>query len=100
MLRAYCVENGRLQKVDDGPVDLDMLHRSIWVDLIAPDDAARESVMRLYKQDIPESGEVEGIAASARHSKDEQGLDSHASVLYNTAGRSQNVTVACTGTKD
>ncbi len=100
MLRAYCVENGRLQKVDDGPVDIDMLHRSIWVDLIAPDDAERESVMRLYKQDIPESEEVEEIEASARYFKDEQGLHIHSLFLYNTEGRSKNVTVACTVSKD
>src|SRR5690554_8045061 len=100
MLRAYCVEKGRLQKVDDGPVDIDVPHRSIWVDLIAPDAAERESVMRLYKQDIPESEEVEEIEASARYFKDEQGVHIPSLFLYNTEGRSRNVTVDCKVSKD
>src|SRR5690606_3735662 len=101
MLRAYRVERGRLQKIDAGPTyDMDMLTTSLWVDLIAPDDTERERVMRLYKQDIPESEDVEEIEASARYFKDEQGLHIHSLFLYNTEGRSKNVTVACTVSKD
>src|SRR5690606_8679885 len=60
----------------------------------------RGSGMRLYKQEIPESEEVEEIEASARYFKDEQGLHIHSLFLYNTEGRSRNGTVACTVTKD
>lgn len=101
MLRAYGLERGRLRKIDAGPsYDMDMLNASIWIDLIAPDDTERERVMILYKQDIPESEEVEEIEASARYFKDEQGLHINSLFLYSSEGRSKNTTVACTVTKD
>jgi magnesium transporter len=101
MLRAYRLENSRLQKIDGDQIqDRDMLKQSVWVDLIAPDDDERERVLNLYKQDIPESDEVEEIEASARYFKDEQGLHIHSLFLYSTEGRYKNVTVACTLNKD
>ncbi|MDT8398640.1 MAG: magnesium/cobalt transporter CorA [Pseudomonadales bacterium] len=94
----------RLFKIDKGLVlDLDVpteqqqarLIEANWVDAHEPDERERGLLRNLLHTNVPESGEVEEIEASARCFVDQAGVHVHSLFLVQTEGRHSTVSVAC-----
>lgn len=69
---------------------------AVWVDLIDPTEEEREKVAILYRQELPETDEVDEIEASARFYIDEDGLHIHSLFLHEVDGHPHNTSVAFT----
>ncbi|HBP69097.1 MAG TPA: magnesium transporter CorA, partial [Alcanivorax sp.] len=65
-----------------------------WIDLVDASDEEREQLQHLFRQNLPESDDVEEIEASARFFHDEYGLHVHSLFVYQAEGRHRTSTVA------
>lgn len=80
MLRAFELNENRLQRVD---IDAgNSIADSIWLDLVEPEEAERERVMRELGQELATRPELEDIEATARFFEDEDGLHIHSFFFY------------------
>ena len=70
--------------------------QSIWVDLVDPEDDERAEVEALYRQQLPETEDVEEIEASARCYEDETGLHINSLFLHESEGRYRNLSIGFT----
>jgi magnesium transporter len=95
MLTAFAVHQGRLEQIrtgDGAPLPED----AVWVDLVDPTDEQRAQIESMYRQHLPETGEVEEIEATARSFQDESGLHIRSLFLHYVEGNPQNASVAFT----
>lgn len=92
MITTYHILNGCLVQ---GDADADLAHAR-WIDLVAPDDAERDRVEGLLRQELPETQDVEEIEASARYYEDATGLRIHSLFLHDVDGKPHNTSVAFT----
>jgi magnesium transporter len=91
MLRAFELNENRLHRLDAEA----SVASAIWLDLVEPEEADRERLLRELGQELATRPELEDIEATARFFEDEDGLHIHTFFFYNeeTAG---NSTVAFT----
>jgi len=91
MLRAFELQENRLHRIDAEA----SIGSAIWLDLVEPEDADRDRLLRELGQELATRPELEDIEATARFFEDEDGLHIHTFFFYNeeTAG---NSTVAFT----
>ena len=99
MLNALTLKNGRLVPLAEDRL-ADTLQEATWVDLIDPDADERERVQQLYRQELPETEDVDEIEASARFYEDAGGLHIHSLFLQDVDDRPRNTSVAFTVTRD
>ncbi len=95
MLNAYIGETGRLLPADPS-VELSVLERAVWLDLIDPTDEELARVSDLLRQELPDPEDVDEIEASSRFYEDEVGLHIHSLFLHEVEGRPRNTSVAFT----
>ncbi len=95
MIYGFTLRNHRLDQLNI-EADATTLNQAIWIDLLKPDDAEREQVESMYRQNLPEPEEVEEIEASARFFEDADGLHLHSYFLHRQDKRISNSTVAFT----
>lgn len=91
MLRAFELHENRLHRLESEA----SVASAIWLDLVEPEDADRDRLLRELGQELATRPELEDIEATARFFEDEDGLHIHTFFFYNeeTAG---NSTVAFT----
>jgi len=91
MLRAFELNENRLHRLDAEA----SVASAIWLDLVEPEEADRDRLLRELGQELATRPELEDIEATARFFEDEDGLHIHTFFFYNeeTAG---NSTVAFT----
>lgn len=95
MLTTYIFENGRPVQIE-APEDPTCLTGASWLDLVDPSDEERAAVTAYYRQELPDTEDVEEIEASARSYEDEAGLHIHSLFLHDVDGRARNTSVAFT----
>lgn len=95
MLRFFKIENGLIREMDIASGSLNaFLAAADWIDAHEPDDSERELLENLLHADVPDSGEVEEIEASARCFVDKAGLHIHSLFLAQSENRHVTVSVA------
>lgn len=95
MLNVFQLYNNRLLRLDAN--EHGILKKSIWIDLIEPNDKERKGIQLELGQVLATKIELENIEASARFFEDEDGLHIHSFFFYSDAeDRSGNATVAFT----
>ena len=99
MLNALTLERGRLVPLAENRL-AEALEDATWVDLIDPDTDERDRVQRLYRQELPETEDVDEIEASARFYEDAGGLHIHSLFLQEVEDRPRNTSVAFTVTRE
>jgi magnesium transporter len=99
MLNALTLQEGRLVPLAEDRL-AEALEEATWVDLIDPDADERERVQQLYRQELPETEDVEEIEASARFYEDAGGLHIHSLFLQDVDDRPRNTSVAFTVTRE
>lgn len=100
MLRAFALQNGRLEQTSAGEDDAAALRQAAWIDLVRPSDSERQCVEAIYRQSLPEPEEVEEIEATARFFEDADGVHLHSYFLHRIDGRTHVSTVAFTLSRD
>jgi magnesium transporter len=95
MLNAYIFEDDRPVAVET-PQNPTCLTGASWLDLVDPSDEERAAVTACYRQELPDTEDVEEIEASARSYEDEAGLHIHSLFLHDVDGRARNTSVAFT----
>ena len=94
MLQIYRIENGVLrEKATDDMLPV-LAEEASWIDLEEPDEAERNQVQQFFKDEMPDSDDMEEIESSARYFSDEQGLHVHSLFLFQSEGRVRTSTVA------
>ncbi|HEY0721548.1 MAG TPA: magnesium/cobalt transporter CorA [Gammaproteobacteria bacterium] len=95
MLNVYIFENGRPVAVET-PQTPTCLTGATWFDLLDPTEDERAVVTACYRQELPDTEDVEEIEASSRSYEDEAGLHIHSLFLHDVEGRARNTNVAFT----
>src|SRR5690606_13632161 len=97
MLRFYAVNRGIIKTIDpeeDNNI-AETFRRADWIDAHDPTEEERALLEKLVHPDLPESGEMEEIEASARFFLDSAGIHVHSLFLTHSEGRHQTVSIAC-----
>ena len=94
MLHVYDIERGVLRERDVAELTPGTADAASWIDLVDASDEEREQLQHLFRQNLPESDDVEEIEASARFFHDEYGLHVHSLFVYQAEGRHRTSTVA------
>ena len=94
MLHVYDIEKGVLRERDVAELTPGTSDAASWIDLVDASDEEREQLQHLFRQNLPESDDVEEIEASARFFHDEYGLHVHSLFVYQAEGRHRTSTVA------
>jgi magnesium transporter len=96
MLRLFKIEEGLIREIEFTADQISgCLPEAEWIDAHEPDVDERKLLERLLHADLPESGEVEEIEASARCFVDQAGIHVHSLFLAQNEGRHNTVSVAC-----
>ena len=77
MLHVYDIERGVLRERDVAELTPGTSDEASWIDLVDASDEERQQLQHLFRQNLPESDDVEEIEASARFFHDEYGLHVH-----------------------
>lgn len=99
MLISYVREDDQFYTAES-EIDASFLQSSAWLDLIDPTDGERTSLSDLLAGDLPKTGDVEEIEATARSFVDEDGIHLHSLFLHDVEGKQKNTSVAFTLTPD
>ena len=94
MLQIYRIENGVLREKATDDILPVLAEEASWIDLEEPDEAERDQVQQFFKDEMPDSDDMEEIESSARYFSDEQGLHVHSLFLFQSEGRVRTSTVA------
>lgn len=95
MLNAFVLRDHKLFFISHDDQSYNLTD-AVWVDLVDPTEEERERVAVLYRQELPETDEVDEIEASARFYLNEDGLHIHSLFLHEVDGHPHNTSVAFT----
>lgn len=95
MLNAFVLRDRKLVLISHDDQNYNLAD-AVWLDLVDPTEEERERVAVLYRQELPETDEVDEIEASARFYLNEDGLHIHSLFLHEVDSHPHNTSVAFT----
>lgn len=82
MIQTFKLKNNHLINTELGSNLEEDLKKSVWVDLLEPNDEERKIIKQYLNQTLPENHELEDLESSARFFEDDYGLHLHSFFYY------------------